>query len=173
MKRTKISNLLQTEAKRQEINVKGWVRTKRGSKHVSFIALNDGSTINNIQIVAEGELFEEETLKLITTGACLSVDGELVASQGSGQKVEITAKKIIVLGVADPEEYPLQPKKHSLEREKKHICVFERIPSVPYLEYGMPWLLPFIIFSMIGALCTCIHPLLQVLMPKVQVKCFG
>ena len=110
MKRTKISNLLQTEAKRQEINVKGWVRTKRGSKHVSFIALNDGSTINNIQIVAEGELFEEETLKLITTGACLSIDGELVASQGSGQKVEITAKKIIVLGVADPEEYPLQPK---------------------------------------------------------------
>ena len=78
MKRTKISKLLQTEAKRQEVNVKGWVRTKRGSKHVSFIALNDGSTINNIQIVAEGELFEEETLKLITTGACLSVDGELV-----------------------------------------------------------------------------------------------
>lgn len=123
MKRTKISKLLQTEAKRQEVNVKGWVRTKRGSKHVSFIALNDGSTINNIQIVAEGELFEEETLKLITTGACLSVDGELVASQGSGQKVEITAKKIIVLGVADPEEYPLQPKKHSLKflREKAHL----------------------------------------------------
>ena len=105
------------------VNVKGWVRTRRGSKHVSFVALNDGSTIKSIQIVAESENFDEDLLKQITTGACISVDGILVKSQGSGQKVEITANKIDILGAADPDEYPLQPKKHSLEflREKAHL----------------------------------------------------
>lgn len=123
MKRTKISTLLQADKVGHTVNVKGWVRTRRGSKHVSFIALNDGSTINSIQIVAEAENFDEELLKQITTGACISVDGTLVESQGSGQKVEITAEKIDVLGAADPENYPLQPKKHSLDflREKAHL----------------------------------------------------
>lgn len=123
MKRTKISQLLQAEQVGQAVNVKGWVRTRRGSKNVSFIAMNDGSTINSIQVVAEANSFDEELIKQITTGACLSIDGTLVESQGSGQSVEITATNIEVLGAADADEYPLQPKKHSLEflREKAHL----------------------------------------------------
>ena len=119
----KIKEILSEEGVGQAINAKGWVRTRRGSKHVSFIALNDGSTINNIQVVAEGEDFTEELLKQITTSSCISVSGVLVASKGSGQAVEILAKEIEILGGADPEEYPLQPKKHSLEflREKAHL----------------------------------------------------
>ena len=119
----KIKEILSEEGAGQAINAKGWVRTRRGSKHVSFIALNDGSTINNIQVVAEGEGFKEELLKQITTSSCISVSGVLVASKGSGQAVEILAKEIEILGGADPEEYPLQPKKHSLEflREKAHL----------------------------------------------------
>ena len=119
----KIKEILSEKGKEQKISAKGWVRTRRGSKHVSFIALNDGSTINNIQIVAEGGSFNEELIKQITTGSCISVDGKLVRSKGSGQAVEILANKIEVLGAADAEEYPLQPKKHSLEflREKAHL----------------------------------------------------
>ena len=121
----KIKEILQVEGNEQEISVKGWVRTRRGSKHVSFIALNDGSTINNIQIVAEATDFEEELIKQVTTGSCISVIGKLVTSKGSGQAVEILATSIEVLGGADPDEYPLQPKKHSLEflREKAHLRV--------------------------------------------------
>ena len=90
---------------------------------MSFISLNDGSTINSIQIVAEAPAFSEKLLKQISTGSCISVEGKLTASKGSGQKVEIKAEKIDVLGHADAEEYPLQPKKHSLEflREKAHL----------------------------------------------------
>lgn len=123
MKRTKIKDLLSGELVGSEVIIKGWVRTKRGSKNVSFIAMNDGSTINNIQVVADTEKFNEELLKNISTGACLSVTGQLIASQGSGQKVELTANHIDVLGEANPEEYPLQPKRHSLEflREKAHL----------------------------------------------------
>ncbi len=119
----KIKELLKTEGINQEISVKGWVRTKRGSKHVAFIALNDGSTINNLQIVAETTDFNEELLKQITTGACILIKGKLIASKGSGQVVEILAKSIEVLGGSDADEYPLQPKKHSLEflREKAHL----------------------------------------------------
>ncbi len=118
-----IKEILSTEGKNQEIETKGWVRTKRGSKLVSFIALNDGSTINNIQIVTEANNFEEIILKKINTGACISVTGSLIKSKGSGQNVEILAKNIIILGEANSEEYPLQPKKHSLEflREKSHL----------------------------------------------------
>ena len=118
-----IKELLQINGKNQEVSIKGWVRTRRGSKHVSFIALNDGSTINNIQIVAEGGGFNEDLIKQITTGSCISVEGKLVNSKGSGQSVEILASLIEILGVSDPEEYPLQPKKHSLEflREKAHL----------------------------------------------------
>jgi len=119
----KIKEILLSEGNEQEISIKGWVRTRRGSKHVSFIALNDGSTINNIQIVAEATDFDEELIKQITTGSCISVNGKLVASKGSGQAVEILANSITILGGADPDEYPLQPKKHSLEflREKAHL----------------------------------------------------
>ncbi|MDB2362086.1 OB-fold nucleic acid binding domain-containing protein, partial [Flavobacteriales bacterium] len=123
MKHTKVKTLLQGESLNETVCVKGWVRTKRGSKNVSFIAINDGSTINNIQAVAESESFDEELIKQITTGACLRIVGALVESQGSGQKVEITAQEIEVLGEADADIYPLQPKKHSLEflRDKAHL----------------------------------------------------
>ena len=119
----KIKEILTIEGKRQEVKIKGWVRTRRGSKHVSFIALNDGSTINNIQVVVEGDSFSEELIKQITTGSCIAVEGNLVESKGSGQAVEILATKIEILGGADAEEYPLQSKKHSLEflREKAHL----------------------------------------------------
>ena len=122
MKRTTIKDALVLKASEDLVNLKGWVRTKRGSKHVSFIALNDGSTINNIQVVADGQV-SEDILKQINTGASISVIGKLVQSQGSGQSIELLAEKIEVLGIADPDDYPLQPKKHSLEflRENAHL----------------------------------------------------
>lgn len=113
--RVKITDVLSSAEIGQEIKVKAWVRTKRGSKQVNFIALNDGSTIHNLQVVVDVASFDEDILKKITTGAAISVLGTVVESQGSGQKVEVEAKSIEVLGVADPEKYPLQPKKHSLE----------------------------------------------------------
>ena len=121
--RLRIKELLRGELVGQSVCVKGWVRTKRGNKAVSFIALNDGSTIHNIQIVADNDKFEASLLSKITTGASLSIVGELVASQGKGQSVEIQASEIEVLGTADPETYPLQKKGHSLEflREIAHL----------------------------------------------------
>lgn len=121
-KRTKISDVLQGSAGDKKF-VKGWVRTKRQNKNVAFIALNDGSTINNLQLVVNPENFGEEVLKDITTGACVSAFGDIVASQGSGQAVEMHVETLEVLGVADPEKYPLQPKKHSMEflREIAHL----------------------------------------------------
>jgi asparaginyl-tRNA synthetase len=105
------------------LNVKGWVRTKRGNKNVAFIAVNDGSIIHNIQVVVDIAGFDEETLKLVTTGSCISVNGILVESVGSGQSVEIQANEIEVYGTADPETYPLQKKGHTLEflREIAHL----------------------------------------------------
>lgn len=122
-KRIKIEALLKSSQSNIEVTVKGWVRTKRGNKNVSFIALNDGSTINNLQIVADPNLISEDILKLASTGACIAVNGTLVESQGAGQKFEINAKHIEILGAADPEKYPLQPKKHSMEflREIAHL----------------------------------------------------
>ena len=106
-----------------EVTVKGWVRTKRGNKQVNFIALNDGSTIHSLQIVADPAVIGEETLKWVTTGACIAATGKLVESQGAGQSVELKAETLEVLGTADPEKYPLQPKKHSFEflREVAHL----------------------------------------------------
>ena len=123
MKHTKVKTLLLGEVVDETVCVKGWVRTKRGSKNVSFIAINDGSTINNIQAVVESDSFDESLLKQITTGACLSIIGTLIESQGSGQKVEIATQDIEILGEADADLYPLQPKRHSLEflREKAHL----------------------------------------------------
>ena len=105
------------------VNVKGWVRTKRGNKNVAFIALNDGSTINNIQVVVDLANFDEDLLRRITTGACISVDGKLVKSQGAGQAVEVQAENIVLYGEADPDSYPLQKKGHSMEflREIGHL----------------------------------------------------
>ncbi|TXK52825.1 asparagine--tRNA ligase [Pontibacter qinzhouensis] len=123
MQRTKIKELLTGAEVGNDVLLKGWVRTKRGNKYVNFIAVTDGSTIQNLQVVADAEKFPEETLKDVTTGASVAITGELVASQGKGQAYEVIAKTIEVLGKADPETYPLQKKAHSLEflREIAHL----------------------------------------------------
>lgn len=122
MRRTIISDLFKNGQAGQEVLVKGWVRTRRGSKQVSFIHLNDGSSINNIQVVADLDKFDSEVLKRVTTGACLSVEGKLVESLGSGQSLEIHATSIEVLGDCD-NTYPLQKKGHSWEflRDVAHL----------------------------------------------------
>jgi asparaginyl-tRNA synthetase len=121
--RTKVVDVLKSTTFGEKVNVKGWVRTRRGSKQVNFVALNDGSTINNVQIVVDIANFDEEVLKAVTTGACISVNGVLVASQGAVQAAEIQATEILVYGTADPMTYPLQKKGHSLEflREIAHL----------------------------------------------------
>lgn len=123
MGQVQIKQLIQEAPVGESVVVKGWVRTKRESKNAIFIALNDGSTIHTIQAVAEPGQIAEETLRLITTGACLKVTGQLVESMGSGQSVEVKIEDVHVYGTADPEVYPLQPKKHSLEflREIAHL----------------------------------------------------
>ncbi len=105
------------------VRIQGWVRTKRGNNNVAFIALNDGSTVHNIQIVAELTNFDEELIKKITTGCSICVTGKLVESLGKGQQVEIQAEEIEILGIADPEKFPLQKKGHSMEflREIPHL----------------------------------------------------
>ncbi|MBX2970082.1 MAG: asparagine--tRNA ligase [Cyclobacteriaceae bacterium] len=120
MKRTKIKELLTVEPKGQSVVVKGWVRTFRNNQ---FISLNDGSTIQNLQAVVALNSVDEGTLKRITTGACLFVTGELVPSPAKGQPVELRVQALEILGDSDPEKYPLQPKKHSLEflREIAHL----------------------------------------------------
>ena len=139
--RTPITHLLSTTPG-PEVTAKGWVRTKRGNKNVTFVALNDGSCVHNLQIVFDMNHFTEEELKNVTTGACISVTGNLVASQGSGQAVEIAAKKIEVYGTADPDSYPLQKKGHSMEflREIGHLrprtntfgCIFRIRHAMAY-----------------------------------------
>ncbi|MCI1639890.1 MAG: asparagine--tRNA ligase [Bacteroidales bacterium] len=114
LKRTKVKELLKTEPGKQ-VQAKGWVRTKRGNKQVKFIALNDGSTINNIQIVANTGDFDDSIIKGITTGASICVTGKLVPSIGSGQAVEILAEELTVYGECNPMTYPLQKKDTSLE----------------------------------------------------------
>lgn len=118
-----IKQLLQSTEYNKEVTVKGWVRSKRGNKNVAFIALNDGSTIHNIQAVADPNTFGDELMKRITTGACLRIAGTLVQSQGQGQTVEIQAKEIEVYGDADAETFPLQKKGHTMEflREIAHL----------------------------------------------------
>ena len=122
MRHTKVKDLLNSTTTLQEVNAKGWVRTFRNNQ---FIALNDGSTINNIQCVVDFENTPEETLKRITTGAAVSVIGTLVESKGAGQKYEIQVSKLEILGDSDAEKFPMQPKKHSLEflRENAHLRV--------------------------------------------------
>lgn len=122
MKSISIKEILTTKPESQEVILNGWVKTFRSNR---FIALNDGSTINNIQCVVDFEEFDEQLLKQINTGAALRITGQLVESQGRGQTVEIQVKDIFVHGGADPETYPIQPKKHSMEflREQAHLRV--------------------------------------------------
>ena len=123
LRRTRIADLFRTKPIGTTVKVKGWVRTRRGNKQVGFIALNDGSTIKNIQIVIDLDKFDEEALKPITTGACICVTGRLVESQGKGQDAEIQAETLEVYGTADPMTYPLQKKGHTMEflREIAHL----------------------------------------------------
>jgi asparaginyl-tRNA synthetase len=123
MKRIKVKNLLSNPVLGSDVLVKGWVRTKRGNKNILFIALNDGSTINNIQVVVEVASFDENLLKEISTGACIAVTGKLIESQGQGQNIEISAAAIELYGKSDAETYPLQKKGHSMEflRENAHL----------------------------------------------------
>ena len=122
MKRTKISDIFAAPALDTHVDVMGWVRTRRGNKYVQFVALNDGSTIRNMQIVFDMSKFSDEQLKAVTTGSSIHVQGTLVASQGKGQSVEVQADELTVFGTAD-ETYPLQKKGHTLEflREKAHL----------------------------------------------------
>lgn len=123
MKRKRVKDLLANPVTGEQVLVKGWVRTKREIKNVAFVALNDGSTINNIQVVVDISLFPADLLRDITTGASLGVTGTLEASQGKGQSVEILATEIILYGKCDPDSYPLQKKGHSMEflREIAHL----------------------------------------------------
>jgi len=123
MTRLKIKDILKNGKAGSEVVAKGWVRTKRGSKNVNFIALNDGSTIHNLQVVVDVESFDEALLREINTGAALAVKGELAESAGSGQNIELNAKHIDLLGKADPDKFPIQPKRHTLEflRENAHL----------------------------------------------------
>ena len=123
MKQSNIANVLKMDTFGVDLNVKGWVRTRRGSKQVNFIALNDGSTIHNLQIVVDVDRFGEDFLKPITTGASISVTGKLLQSHGTEQSVELQADEIHLYGTADPVIYPLQKKGHSLEflREIAHL----------------------------------------------------
>jgi asparaginyl-tRNA synthetase len=123
MKRTKIVHILAEPALDQETTICGWVRTCRSGKKVSFAAVNDGSTIHNLQVVFDNPLFEEATLKKVATGACVRISGVVVASQGAGQAVEMQARKLEILGETPQDDYPLQKKAHSLEflREQAHL----------------------------------------------------
>jgi len=123
VKRVKVKKLLAEPPLGKDVLVKGWVRTKRGNRNIVFIALNDGSTINNIQIVADAGSFDENLLKDITTGASIGVTGRLVESQGGGQNIEINASLIEIYGKSDANTYPLQKKGHSMEflRENAHL----------------------------------------------------
>lgn len=122
-RRTKIKELLTETAVDSTVVAKGWVRNRRGSKNVWFVTLNDGSTIHNLQVVVNVDATDETILNQIHAGACLAVTGKLVESAGSGQRVELQATSIEVLGGADPETYPIQPKKHSMEflRDNAHL----------------------------------------------------
>ncbi|MBN2519819.1 MAG: asparagine--tRNA ligase [Bacteroidales bacterium] len=121
--RSKIKDLIKSNKFGIDVHVKGWVRTKRENKNIVFIALNDGSIIHNIQIIADVPDFDEKFLRLITTGSCIGVTGKLIESPGKGQHVEIHAKKIELYGTADSETFPLQKKGHSMEflREIAHL----------------------------------------------------
>lgn len=123
MKRSTVKELLASKEINIDVLLKGWVRTRRGNNQVAFIAVNDGTIIHNIQVVADLQSFPEELMKRVTTGSSISVTGKLVESMGKGQHVEIQAAEITILGDSDPESYPLQKKGHSFEflRENAHL----------------------------------------------------
>ena len=119
IKRTKVVDVLQSQAFGTVVNVRGWVRTHRSSKAVDFIAINDGSTIKNVQVVVDPTQFDADLLKQITTGSCISVNGELVESQGAGQSVELQCREIEVYGLCGS-DYPMQKKGQSFEYMRQY-----------------------------------------------------
>ncbi len=140
MTRSKVVELLNNGNAGDSVTVYGWVRTKRGNKQINFVALNDGSTINNLQVVVDMEKADEAVMKKVTTGAAVAVSGTLTESQGSGQNIELNGESIEVLGEANPEKYPLQPKRHSLEflREIAHLRMRTNLfGSISRLRHAM------------------------------------
>ncbi len=123
MTRTKIKDIFDPSLIGTEVDVKGWVRTRRGNKNVQFVALNDGSSVKNLQIVFDLAKFSDDDLRPVTTGSAIHVTGRLVESQGKGQSCEVQADTLEIYGTADPEAYPLQKKGHTMEflREKAHL----------------------------------------------------
>ena len=120
MNRISIKDILKNSSLNQDYLVSGWVRNKRGSKSVAFIMLNDGSCIHDLQIIVEINPALENILKQVNTGASISVVGKLIKSEGQGQKVELIAKEVTLIGAADPDQYPIQPKKHTLDFLRKN-----------------------------------------------------
>ena len=172
MKLTRIAEILKMEGDGRDITVKGWVRTKRGNKNVAFIALNDGSCVANIQVVVDLAKIDEAELKGVTTGACLRVDGSLVASLGAGQGVEVQASKIEIYGTADPETYPLQKKGHSLEfLRDMPTSAHVPTPLVQFCESATLWLSPSTSISTTRDSTTCIHHSSQLQTVRAQVLC--
>lgn len=172
IKRIKIVDLLKSDNFGEQVNVKGWVRTRRGSKSVNFIALNDGSTINNVQVVADVEKFSDEILKKITTGACLSVNGTLVESVGSGQKAEIQATEIELLGECGS-DYPMQKKDRALSIcVSTPTCVYAQIPLEPCSVFVIIWQWLFTAISMITDSFISIRRSLRPATAKEPDKCF-
>ncbi len=156
MRRLKIKDILQNGETGKTVVARGWVRTKRGSKNVNFIALNDGSTINNLQIVADVDNFDESILREINTGAALAVTGKLVESAGSGQKVELLPKKLSCSGLPIQTNIPFSPRNiHSNFCAKMLTFVFAPTHLVPFSEFAMPWLLPFTTILTKMDLSTC------------------
>ena len=149
-KRTRIKDLLNTTEFGQQVIVMGWVKTFRNNQ---FISINDGSSINNIQAVVDFNSMDESLLKRLTTGAAISVEGELIESMGKGQRVEVKVSKLEILGDSDAEKFPLQPKKH--------------------LKCGMHWPMEFINSLTTKDLYACTPQLLPLPTLKVQVRCFG
>ena len=162
-----VREILELEPSNQKIEVKGWIRNKRGSKTTSFLSINDGSTIKTLQVIAEDQMINEATLKDITTGCCVQINGILKKSIGANQRSELFAEKIKILGLADPNEYPLQPKKHDLEflREKAHLR-FRTNTFSAVLELGIAFLLQYTNTLTIGAFIISTPLLLPPLMQK-------
>jgi asparaginyl-tRNA synthetase len=170
-KRTKIKELLAADPAGQEVVVMGWVRTFRNNQ---FIALNDGSTNTNLQVVVTLGQFNEEFLKRITTGASLKVTGVAIPSLGKGQKLEIKASQVEILGDSDPDKFPLQPKKHSLEflREIAHLR-FRTTHLDQYSVFVMRLLCRIHKFFNEKGFVYCIRPSSRLVMQKEQEKCSG
>ena len=156
-KRTKIKQLLEGDKANFETTVMGWVRTFRNNQ---FIALNDGSTNNNLQVVANLGLLDDATLKRLTTGACIKATGEIIESQGKGQRVELKATAIEILGDSDAEKFPLQPKNTAWNFcGKLLICACAPIRLAPFLEYAIACLLQCINFTTTVVLFACTRQL--------------